>query len=313
MNQNGIISRRDFLKLALISSSSLVLGNYSINDSFAYQGKENIILTPSKILIPNLEKTINDYIKELRYNGVVSSDERTAWSVYDFQTKEKLVSINEDDRFQAASMIKPFVALAFFHDASKNRVTYTSSIKREIAKMIQKSNNSSTNKIMKILGGPRRIEQVLKKYYGDIFNEIEIVETIPTGKYTNGQTYRNKASVHDYSRFLYALWNNELPFSEEIKMNMAKAGKNRIYNGTTIPKGIEVYNKTGTTAMLCGDMAIFNTISKDGTKKAYTLVGVIEKENKAQNYFAWKNEKSSVIRGVSQIVYDNMKLRHDLI
>jgi beta-lactamase class A len=64
--------------------------------------------------IRQLEVAVEDYIKRLRREGKIARDERTGWAVYDFTTGEKLVTINENIQFQAASLIKPFIAAAFF-------------------------------------------------------------------------------------------------------------------------------------------------------------------------------------------------------
>ena len=69
--------------------------------------------------IPDLQSSVEGYISRLRREGKIKDDERTAWSVYDFTSGEKLVSINEDDQFEAASMVKLFIAAAFFHKAEQ--------------------------------------------------------------------------------------------------------------------------------------------------------------------------------------------------
>ena len=68
-----------------------------------------------------LEAQIERYIKGLRARGSIRSSERTAWVVQDLTSGRKLVSINEDTRLQAASMIKPYLALAFFHQVQEGR------------------------------------------------------------------------------------------------------------------------------------------------------------------------------------------------
>ena len=67
----------------------------------------------------NLEAAVEDYINRLRKEGELDPDERTGWSVYDFTTGEKLVTINEDEQFQTASLVKPFIAAAFFTESSR--------------------------------------------------------------------------------------------------------------------------------------------------------------------------------------------------
>lgn len=257
----------------------------------------------------DLERAVEQYIKRQRALGLISSDERTGWSVYDFTTGEKLVTINEDVRFQAASLIKPFFALAFFIEERAGRLNYGPKTRRHMRRMIQHSNNGSTNWVLRRVGGPRAAERILKTHYPGIFRDTYIVEYIPKG----GRTYRNKASVHDYSRFLYALWKDEIPGAREIRRLMALPGSDRIFTGAKdVPKGTGVYNKTGSTSRLCGDMGILVVKGRDGRRYPYTLVGVIEKDRRAKNYSSWIKSRGDVIRNVSNIVYKDMSRRYNL-
>lgn len=257
----------------------------------------------------NLELAVEDYIKELRKKGKLANDERTGWSVYDFTTGEKLVTINEDVQFQAASLVKPFIALAFFHQVKKGKLIYGPKSRRHMERMIHRSNNPSTNWIMRQVGGPAAVERVLKRHYPNIFKDTRVVEYIPAG----GRTYRNKASAHDYSRFLHALWKGEIPRAKEITRLMALPGIDRILTDVeAIPQGTEVFNKTGSTGRLCGDMGILIVESQDGKRYPYTLIGIIEKRVAAKNYTAWIRSRSDVIRNVSNIVYKGIAQQHDL-
>ena len=257
----------------------------------------------------DIETAVEDYVKKARARGAINRDERTAWSVYDFTTGEKLVDINEDAKFQAASLVKPFFAMAFFHQVKQGKLRYDSRSKRHMERMIQRSNNSSTNWIMRQVGGPPAVQRILRRNYPGVFENTEIVEYIPAG----GRTYRNKASVHDYSRFLYALWQGNIPGAGEIKRLMALPGRDRIYTGaSSIPKGTKVYNKTGSTAKLCGDMGILVVRGRDGKRYPYTIIGVIEKGAGARNYRAWIRSRGNVIREVSNIVYDGISRHHGL-
>ena len=102
----------------------------------------------------DLEAALERHIKTLRRQGRLSPDERTGRAVYDFTTGEKLVTINEDVQFQAASLIKPFVAAAFFHKVENGSLIYGSKSRRQMERMIQKSDNRSTNWVMRHVGGP---------------------------------------------------------------------------------------------------------------------------------------------------------------
>jgi beta-lactamase class A len=258
--------------------------------------------------VRDLELAVEDYIKQLRRQGRLADDERTGWSVYDFTTGEKLVTINEDDQFQAASLIKPFIAAAFFHRVKIGDFIYGPKSRRHIMRMIHWSDNRSTNWVMRQMGGPAAVQRILTSNYPAIFQDTRVVEYIPGG----GKTYRNKASIHDYSRFLYALWNNEFHGASEIKRLMALPGSNRIATGASdIPKGTKVYNKTGSTARLCGDMGILIVKGPDGKSYPYAVVGVIEKRRKAKNYTAWIRSRAGIIGNVSNIVYNGIARRHD--
>ena len=87
--------------------------------------------------------------------------------------------------------------------------------------MIRDSGNVSASRLMRGLGGPAAVQRLLKAGYPAIFKETRIVEYIPA----NGRTYRNRASAHDYSRFLYAVWKDEVKGSEEIKRLMGQIGR----------------------------------------------------------------------------------------
>jgi beta-lactamase class A len=258
--------------------------------------------------IVDLEAAVEAYIQKLRRTGKIAADERTGWSVYDFTTGEKLVTINEDMRFQAASLVKPFIAAAFFYKVNQGALRYGPKSRRHMRRMIQYSSNSSSNWVIRQVGGPEAVQMILKNNYPGIYKETHLVEYIPS----NGRTYRNRASVHDYSRFLYAIWKEEIPGAQEIKRLMALPGSDRIYTGVPeVPKGTRVYNKTGSTARMCGDMGILSVKGRDGKRYPYILIGIIEKQQRAESYTAWIRSRSKVIRNVSAIVYKGIIAHHD--
>jgi beta-lactamase class A len=260
--------------------------------------------------IGDLSDAVDRQVKKLRRQGVIAPDERTAWSVFDFTTGKKLVGINEDVQFQAASMIKPFLALAFFHRVGNDELIYGPRSRRHMERMIRYSNNRSTNWVMRHLGGPRGAQAILERNYPEIFKNTSIVEYIPAG----GRTYRNKASAHDYSRFLYALWNESIPGAKEIKRLMGLPGPDRLHTGVdAIPDGTLVYNKTGSTARLCGDIGIIAVKGKDGRLYAYTMIGIIEKQGRAKNYASWIRSRGDVIRRVSNLVFTGISRQHELL
>ena len=74
-----------------------------------------------------------------------------------------------------------------------------------------------------------------------------------------------------------------------------------------------VYDKTGSTARLCGNMGIIEAMGKDGKHYPYTIVGIIEKRERTRHYGRWVATRGNVIRGVSSLVYEDLKRRHNLV
>lgn len=257
----------------------------------------------------NFKSSVENLIAGLRNKGIIDTEESMAWVVYDLEQDRNIVSINGDKDFQAASMIKPFVALAYFHLVNENKLSYNSQARGKMESMIQRSSNTATNWAMKQVGGPAQCNAILKKHYGHIFKKTEVKEYIPAG----GRTYLNSAPPSDYVRFLRALWNQELPYSKEIRRLMALPGRDRLYYGTPIPRGTLVYNKTGSTARLCGDMGILVPKTKKGGRYPYVVVGIIERKSKAANYGQWMNSRGQVLRQISTLVYEELKKEHQLL
>jgi beta-lactamase class A len=216
-----------------------------------------------------LESQVDRLVKRQRARRQIWPDEQTSWSVYDFTGRKKLVSINEDVPRQAASMIKPFVAQAFFYTLQerRGRLRYTGAIRDIMEQMICDSSNTATNEIMDLVSrynggnGPRDVERVLKRHAGGVFQQTRIVERIPA----NGRTYRNLASAHDYSRFLWALWHDRMPHCHEVRELMSIPNHDRITRRVRgMPANVRVYDKTGSTAMLCGNMGIIECYDRRG-------------------------------------------------
>jgi beta-lactamase class A len=246
-----------------------------------------------------LEAMVEERVAQLRRQGRLAKDENTAWSVYDFTSGERLVEINADLKFQAASLIKPFVVLAYMHQVQQGIQTYDDDARARFERMIQHSDNNATNWAIRRLGGPAAVQSLLRRSYGKILPNVEIVEYIPRG----GRTYRNKASVSDYSRFLLGLWRDELPGSSEIKRLMALPKRDRLFTGTDLPPETEVLSKTGSTSRLCGDIGVVLAKAPDGRQYAYALIGVIEKKHAARHYFRWLRSRGDIIREMSGMVY----------
>lgn len=256
-----------------------------------------------------LEGEIETYIKSLRGKGQILGQERTAWLVYDFTSGKTLASINENASLQAASMVKVYLALAFFHQVDAGKLKYGPTSRRNMELMIQKSNNTSTNWVMRQTGGPAATQSLLKRHYPSLCKQLRLVEYIPAG----GRTYRNRESAGDYARFLHAMWKGTLPQSKELLRLMGLPGRDRLYfNAKRVPTGTRVYNKTGSTAMCCGDMGILVAKGPGGRSYPYILIGIIDSASRNPSYGPWIKSRGNVIREVSNQVYLSMKKRYSL-
>jgi beta-lactamase class A len=264
----------------------------------------------------HLNAMIPRYLAQLRQTGQLAKNERTAWLAYDFTSRRFLLSINASTPYQSASMIKPFIALAFFHKVQEGKLYYTPYQRQRMEAMIQYSDNQATNHFIELLNrtsrrsGPLEAEHTLKQRHPGLFRQTRIVERIPGG----GRTYRNKASALDYHRFLAALWYNQLPYAAELRRLMYLPNRDRIYTGATgVARQTQVIDKTGTTARLCGDMGILVAQGRDGRSYPYTFIGIIEKARPAQNYSAWKDARGDIIRNVSNMTYSHLRQVHNLV
>lgn len=312
-SEEKVITRRDFIRsffifatLGYVALSKRIYDREEISEGArtTISGTESELKNgphqdPGVVSSP-LQDYIERFISEMRQAGKIEPDEKVAWVVHDLIKGRNLVSINQDEPLQSASMIKPIIALAFFHKVSKGELQYTEKSKRYLRLTIQRSRNYTTNWLIDLLGGPERVNEILINSYGDIFQNLEIVEKIPPG----GATYRNRASASDYNRFLIALWKDELPYSQEIKRLMSLPKCNQTLGD--YPTGAIVMNKTGNTARLCGDMAIVD-VSNSSMTCAYTLISIIEKQQSAGHYSRWKRIKKGVIRDGSNIVHEYMR------
>lgn len=257
-----------------------------------------------------LESRMDDYIKGKRRSGYLSSTDEISITVYDIGSNTKAVSINEDVARMAASTIKDYVMLAVFHQIKAGKLTYSTNIKSLVESMIVHSSNSATDKLLQILGGPKKAEEILLKNY-DFFKQTRIIEYIPN----SGATYKNTTSSHDLNKFYNQLWLGNLPHSAEMKRILALRKHNRIFNGTCIPNGTQALNKTGTVYGLVADSGILVMKDSKGNQHPYSINVMIEDRTKPtlhdkSGYTRWARARANVIRELSEGAYDFLYQRH---
>lgn len=253
----------------------------------------------------DLEADIDRYIKGLRFKGVLASTDRTSFVIYDVTKQKKVVSINEDQTMMAASLIKNFIMLAYFHEVKHKRLEHTAENRQQLRQMIQRSANTSTNHFIKLLGGPRGVQRILKWNY-PYFNQTRIVEYIPV----TGRTYRNMTSARDLNKFYNQLWLGNLPYSNKMKYYFGLPNGDRMHDKTCIPSNVRVYHKTGTVYGLVADSGVLAIIDPQGKQRAYIFTGMIEDRTKTSNrnrseaFWSWVGRRSDTLRRVSEAVYE---------
>ena len=228
-----------------------------------------------------------------------------------FPKIKKLVSINEDRQMMAASLIKNFVMLAYFHEVRYGRQAHTAVNKGHLRAMIQWSSNPSTNYFIRLLGGPARVDKILRANY-PYFKQTRIVEQIPRG----GRTYRNMTSARDLSTFFLHLWHGRLPHSEKMKWYFKLKNGDYIFKKTYIPSSVTVYNKTGTVYGLVGDGGILVLKDPQGNPRPYVFIGMMEdrtktnRRNRWQSFADWRNRRTYILRRLSERAYKYIYENH---
>ncbi len=251
-----------------------------------------------------LEADFEYYIKSQRRRKRLSASDRTSFVVYDISKNKKLVSINEDRQMMAASIIKNFVMLAYFHEVKYGRQRHTDNNRGHLRAMIWKSSNPSTNYFINLLGGPARVNRILKNNY-PYFNQTKIVEKIPPG----GRTYKNMTSARDLNTFFLRLWQGRLPHSDKMKWYFKLKNGDYIFKQTYIPAYVEVYNKTGTVYGLVGDGGVLVLKDPQGRSRPYIFIGLMEdrtktnRRNRWQSFFDWKTRRANILRRLSEKAY----------
>ena len=123
---------------------------------------KNIPRSLQRTIDSPLEAHFEQYIKRQRSRKILATTDRTTFVVYDITKNRKLVSINESRQTMAASLIKNFVMLAYFHEVRYGRQIHTAANKGNLRAMIQRSSNPSTNYFIRLLGGPARVNRILQ-------------------------------------------------------------------------------------------------------------------------------------------------------
>jgi len=291
-------------KFALPITLVMLLSGGDINRD--YSASEYIPYTQK-----NIESMVDSSAIYNSMHGFIEGNENIAIAIYDLNTDKLLAHYNANVRMLSASMIKIPIAIAFFDQVSRGKLKYDDKAKSFMDSMITHSKNHEANYLMSCVGGPKETTRLLRKNYPQIFDSIKIVEYIPEERRIEGQSYKNSATAIEYVRMLRELWNDNIPYSDEIKRLMQQTTGNRI-RGKGIPSLVTIYNKTGSTAKTCGDIGIISGNDNYGETRSYIFVGIVNKSVRTNHYDSWIVKRGDLLRDISSVVYAEMRSRYVL-
>ena len=264
---------------------------------------------PPRTPAPLLNTLVGARIEALRGRGLLDRSETVAFYVQDLLSGRVLLSINGSAAMQAASMVKPYVAAAFFAEVQAGRLRYDRSQQALMEAMIVHSDNDATNHFIRAVGGPARVVAALRRSAPGIAAGTSITEYIPAG----GRTYRNRIACTTHARFLGELWSLRLPGARELLRVMGLPNRDRICSGAPgIPPGTGIHDKTGTTALLCGDMGIVVARTQAGGQWPYAFIGIVQRRTPSASYGRFMHTRGDAIRDISGLVYRELRPHYGL-
>ncbi len=235
---------------------------------------------------------------------------------WDYETG-KYVSYNSQEAFPAASIIKIPVLLELFRSIEagqlsiNDQMTLTDYYRAEgsgdlqfqregnlysmdslARKMIEISDNSSTNMLMSAMGGMNNVNRAIKSWG---LKNTEINNWLPDMSGTNVTT------TEDLARMLFNIENDQFLSAEskdKIFDYMGHVKNNRLLHAGISPNA-KIYHKTGDIGHTLGDAGIVTT--PDGHKYIICVM--------AKRPYNHPAGKDFTVRA-SQIIYDALSQRH---
>ncbi len=273
-----------------------------------------------------LEAHAQYYFGWLRNTDRLTPNDKVSIVVYDIENNTKVVSINEDTPRISASTFKVYLLVAFYHQVEEGKIWRTQLDMWRLRRMIKYSDNKAANAVMRRIAksmgmkpeeGPAAVQKILVEHY-PYFTDTKIVEFIPEEGEEAGRILKTQTSVHDLNKFYVQLWLGNLPYSENMKWYLNLEKRDRVFDETCIPEGVEVFNKTGTLYGQVSDSAILVFTGPDGKKHPYSIVGIIQDRTRTllppkerdKNYMPWAEARGNYLRRVSEGAYDFMYKRH---
>lgn len=256
------------------------------------------------------------------------------WAVCatDLRTGEYLVDFHCDRQQMVASANKVPIMIAFFHEVKEGKIE--DDWDKTLESMIRISKNSSTNKILSLIGngdadkGAQRAMEILESYG---FTQTEI-EKIPSTD--GGRTLKNKSTAGELNTMLAWIYNPSLnpdseksfPYNDKMKhilgLSSTSDHQDRLLDKTCIPTDpsfleepveayVSVYDKTGSiygVNINSGVLEAHFQTSEGDVTVPYALTIAVQDPSAKQdrvlgNDRIWSPTKSKQIRQDSEIIF----------
>lgn len=162
-------------------------------------------------------------------------------------------TIINDSQMQAASLIKLFIMGAIYEDYD-TYAAQNGNIDNYLYSMITVSDNSAANALVGILGGgdTNAGKNAVTSYSQSHGYNFTSMGRLLLESTVNGDNY---TSVGDCARFMSAVYNGELPHSDEM-LNLLKKQQRTSKIPAGVPYGVQTANKTGELPQVQNDAAI---------------------------------------------------------
>jgi beta-lactamase class A len=206
-----------------------------------------------------VEKSINDF-EQLKIHLEAMTKNKGDWSIYikDLKSGEEL-SIN-NKKMVAASTIKLFIMAKLYEDIYEGNLEKSDSVMSMMGRMITRSHNDSSNKLVQLLGRGSHEEGM--SLVNDYANRINCLDTLKQRRfYDSGPpagAKENYTSAEDCGRLLEKIYNRECVSSEydNEMLNLLLEQERRSKLPALLPKKVRVAHKTGELSRTEHDVGI---------------------------------------------------------
>lgn len=270
-----------------------------------------------------LEIAIQRFIQDLKHKGRMFAEDNLSLIIKDLHSGKLVASINPTAQVKAASLIKVPILQAYMIQRYGKKIGHTKKNQRDLVRMIRFSNNHSTNRILKLLGGPWKVRKILQKT--GLYRHLKLVEYIPKG----GRTYLNKISADDLNRLFNQLWNRQILGPEFSAALNAKAADQMLYLlGLSSRRGVrdrlkdgtcfaadrtaKIWDKTGFVRGLNADVGIIEIKTPKG-RRPYSIISIIDRQNYNSirgSGNSWARRQSKFHRMISEMSYAYFKNKY---